>query len=115
MKLLLLLFLSNKLYFSDTGFLLREMKDFWRVALLISMLSYPADVAFCEDSSDGHQNSIMKGEVFKSVEKAILRLGDPCWKFKFFCLKFKCFYFHIKSVVWTMFQCDLSVRTKLVH
>ncbi|KAK4752010.1 hypothetical protein SAY87_020808 [Trapa incisa] len=77
---------SSKLRVS-VGFLLRDIKDFWQVALLVSMLYYPSDVAPCyedEDSSDGRRNSFKKRrEVFKTVEDAICRLGlEKVWESK---------------------------------
>ncbi|XP_061994383.1 tRNA nucleotidyltransferase cca2-like isoform X1 [Rosa rugosa] len=57
-----------------TGFLLREIKDFWRVALLMSILLYPTDVL----------NKNFKPEdrraLFVEAEKAINNLGlDRVW------------------------------------
>ncbi|KAL6189915.1 hypothetical protein ACLB2K_036316 [Fragaria x ananassa] len=60
-----------------TGFLLREIKDFWRVALLMSTLLYPTDVI----------NKNFKPEdrraLFVEAEKAIYDLGlDKVWEVK---------------------------------
>ncbi|XP_031394580.1 tRNA nucleotidyltransferase cca2 isoform X2 [Punica granatum] len=74
---------SSKLRVS-VGFLLRDIKDFWRVALLISMLSYPSDVGCSEDSLDNSKHPIEKRrEAFKVVEDAIFRLGlEKVWEAK---------------------------------
>ncbi|KAF7845004.1 putative CCA tRNA nucleotidyltransferase 2 isoform X1 [Senna tora] len=55
-----------------TGFLLREVKEFWRVALLISTLLHPID-----DSTEDVQLQLWKRrDVFKSVEnRIVVKLG----------------------------------------
>ncbi|XP_050372987.1 tRNA nucleotidyltransferase cca2 isoform X2 [Argentina anserina] len=60
-----------------TGFLLREIKDFWRAALLMSTLLYPTNIV----------NKNFKAEVcitlFAEAEKAINNLGlDRVWDVK---------------------------------
>ncbi|KAI4320189.1 hypothetical protein MLD38_033695 [Melastoma candidum] len=64
-----------------TGFLLREVKGFWRIALLISVLSYPNAIHCHEDSSD--EGMLQKRSVFIAVENAITNLGlNEVWEAK---------------------------------
>ena len=56
-----------------TGLLLREIKDFWRVALLVSTLLHP-DVS--EHESSGKDIQLEKRrKTFKLVEDMISKLG----------------------------------------
>ncbi|KAF7844029.1 putative CCA tRNA nucleotidyltransferase 2 isoform X1 [Senna tora] len=55
-----------------TGFLLRELKEFWQVALLISTLLHPID----DSTEDMHLQLCKRRDVFKSVENTIVvKLG----------------------------------------
>ncbi|XP_052170084.1 tRNA nucleotidyltransferase cca2 isoform X2 [Diospyros lotus] len=64
-----------------TGLLLREIKDFWRVALLVSLLYYPADVT--TESSAGQLKLEKRKELFGMVEKEIVELGlERVWEMK---------------------------------
>ncbi|KAK3426070.1 hypothetical protein EUGRSUZ_F02604 [Eucalyptus grandis] len=66
-----------------TGFLLREVKDFWRVALLISVLAYPSPIGCSEDAMLKHNELDKRKEVFQAVENAILKLGlEKIWEVK---------------------------------
>ncbi|XP_048131301.1 tRNA nucleotidyltransferase cca2 [Rhodamnia argentea] len=66
-----------------TGFLLREVKDFWRVALLIAVLAYPFPIGCSEDAMFKHYELDKRKEVFKAVENAILKLGlEKIWEVK---------------------------------
>lgn len=61
------------------GLLVRQIKDFWRVALLMSTLLYPTDRS-CESS--GHEVDRRK-EMFLRVESTITKLGlDNVWEVK---------------------------------
>ncbi|KEH43581.1 putative CCA tRNA nucleotidyltransferase [Medicago truncatula] len=57
-----------------TGFLLRELKDFWRVALLISIILHPID----SEDQLGKQR-----DLFNAVENSITKLGlEKVWDVK---------------------------------
>ncbi|GLU16385.1 hypothetical protein SLE2022_328220 [Rubroshorea leprosula] len=65
-----------------TGFLLREIKDFWQVALLLSTLLYPADVNYTQDKLNKHFE-LEKRKLFATVENAIVKLGlEKVWDLK---------------------------------
>lgn len=55
------------------GLLLREIKDFWRVALLLSTLLYPNNI----DSivSTEHFDLDKRRKLFKQIEEAITKQG----------------------------------------
>ncbi|XP_043809354.1 tRNA nucleotidyltransferase cca2 isoform X2 [Manihot esculenta] len=57
------------------GFLLRDIKDFWRVALLISTLIYPINVDSSKDFLEKQYQLDKRIELFKTVEDAITKLG----------------------------------------
>ncbi|KAL1295342.1 putative CCA tRNA nucleotidyltransferase 2 isoform X2 [Arachis ipaensis] len=63
-----------------TGFLLRELKDLWRVALLVSILLHPIDINNIEDESlQLHK----RRDLFNTVESAIIKLGlNKVWEVK---------------------------------
>ncbi|XP_057743293.1 tRNA nucleotidyltransferase cca2-like isoform X2 [Arachis stenosperma] len=63
-----------------TGFLLREIKDLWRVALLVSILLHPIGINDTEDeSSQLHK----RRDLFNTVESSIIKLGlDKVWEVK---------------------------------
>ncbi|GLT71196.1 hypothetical protein SLA2020_432300 [Shorea laevis] len=66
-----------------TGFLLREIKDFWRVALLLSTLLYPADTNYTQDMLNKHFELEKRRDLFVTVENAIVKLGpDEVWDLK---------------------------------
>ncbi|KAK3427822.1 hypothetical protein EUGRSUZ_F03976 [Eucalyptus grandis] len=66
-----------------TGFLLRELKDFWRVALLIALLAYPSPIGCSEDAMFKHTELDKRKKVFQAVENAILKLGlEKIWEVK---------------------------------
>lgn len=55
--------------------LLREIKDFWRVALLASVLLYPTNIDDTKDSSAEQFKLDKRSQTFKNVENAIMDLG----------------------------------------
>ncbi|KAK8552401.1 hypothetical protein V6N13_120801 [Hibiscus sabdariffa] len=66
-----------------TGFLLREIKDFWRVALLVSTLLYPTDIDSSKDIIDKNFQLDKRKGIFVSVENAIVKLGlEKVWDLK---------------------------------
>ncbi|GMY31397.1 tRNA nucleotidyltransferase cca2-like isoform X2 [Fagus crenata] len=66
-----------------TGLLLREIKDFWRVALLLSTLLYPTDVDCTEDFPKQHFQLDKRKDLFTAVESAITKLGlEKVWDVK---------------------------------
>ncbi|XP_027094747.1 tRNA nucleotidyltransferase cca2 isoform X2 [Coffea arabica] len=61
------------------GLLLRDIKDFWRAALLLSMLLYPTDIYSATSSFEFDK----RREVYNMVEEAILGKGlDKVWEVK---------------------------------
>ncbi|OAY23731.1 tRNA nucleotidyltransferase cca2 isoform X1 [Manihot esculenta] len=65
------------------GFLLRDIKDFWRVALLISTLIYPINVDSSKDFLEKQYQLDKRIELFKTVEDAITKLGlEKIWDAK---------------------------------
>ncbi|KAB2635563.1 CCA tRNA nucleotidyltransferase 2 [Pyrus ussuriensis x Pyrus communis] len=58
-----------------TGFLLREIKDFWRVALLMSTLLYPPNIDCTEDLLSKNFELERRRSLFKAAEDAIFKLG----------------------------------------
>ncbi|WJX20492.1 CCA tRNA nucleotidyltransferase [Trifolium repens] len=63
-----------------TGFLLRELKDFWRVALLISIILHPIDIS---DSEDENSKLEKRRDLFNAVENSITKLGlEKVWEIK---------------------------------
>ncbi|KAL7246602.1 hypothetical protein ACSBR2_001661 [Camellia fascicularis] len=65
------------------GLLLREIKGFWRVALLASMLLYPTNIDVITDSSDEQFKLEKRAESFKMIENAIMELGlEKVWEMK---------------------------------
>ncbi|MBA0624028.1 hypothetical protein Godav_009438 [Gossypium davidsonii] len=71
-----------------TGFLLREIKDFWRVALLISTLLYPTGTECSQDIIDKHFQLDKRKNIFVSVDNAIVKLGISILFFLFICFMF---------------------------
>ncbi|KAJ4701094.1 CCA tRNA nucleotidyltransferase [Melia azedarach] len=66
-----------------TGFLLREIKDFWRVALLTSTLLYPTDVDHTDDILNKRFELDSKRDLFQAAEDTITKLGlDKVWDLK---------------------------------
>ncbi|GMI90740.1 hypothetical protein like AT1G22660 [Hibiscus trionum] len=66
-----------------TGFLLREIKDFWRVALLVSTLLYPTEIDCSHDIIDRNFQLDKRKGIFVSVENAIVKLGlEKVWDLK---------------------------------
>uniref|UniRef100_A0A2P2KV61 PolyA polymerase n=2 Tax=Rhizophora mucronata TaxID=61149 RepID=A0A2P2KV61_RHIMU len=66
-----------------TGFLLREIKDFWRVALLVSTMLYPPEVDTTQDFLDEQFQPEKRRDLFMEVEGAIIKLGlDKVWDVK---------------------------------
>ncbi|XP_021287860.1 putative CCA tRNA nucleotidyltransferase 2 [Herrania umbratica] len=66
-----------------TGFLLKEIKDFWRVALLMSTLLYPAGIDCTQDDRDKHFQLDKRKDLFVSVQNAIVKLGlEKAWDIK---------------------------------
>ncbi|KAE9465521.1 hypothetical protein C3L33_02571, partial [Rhododendron williamsianum] len=65
------------------GLLLREIKDFWRVALLASVLLYPTNIDDTKDSSAEQFQLEKRSQTFKIVENAITDLGlEKVWEMK---------------------------------
>ncbi|KAL0337424.1 UNVERIFIED_CONTAM: CCA tRNA nucleotidyltransferase, mitochondrial [Sesamum calycinum] len=61
------------------GWVLREIKEFWRAALVISLLLYGNDVGSSNEETELKE----RGELFKRVENAILEKGlDKVWELK---------------------------------
>ncbi|CAN1343445.1 tRNA nucleotidyltransferase cca2 [Linum perenne] len=56
-----------------TGCLLRELKDLWRITLLISMILYPFDIVSSKEDSQLELDKMI--DLFRAVESAIVGLG----------------------------------------
>ncbi|XP_059280475.1 tRNA nucleotidyltransferase cca2 [Lycium ferocissimum] len=66
-----------------TGLLLREIKEFWRVALLLSMQLYPVDIVSCTSFSNEDFELDKRNGLFKAVENAVRTLGlEKIWETK---------------------------------
>lgn len=61
--------------FSWVGLVLREIKDFWRGALMLSLLLYPEDICLSNKSSSEDTELNERRELFHRVENAILEMG----------------------------------------
>ncbi|KAL7118172.1 hypothetical protein ACP275_03G118900 [Erythranthe tilingii] len=66
-----------------TGLLLREIKEFWRAALMVSLLLYPKYIVSIKNSSSEETELHGRKELFNRVENAILEMGlDKVWELK---------------------------------
>ncbi|KAJ8562975.1 hypothetical protein K7X08_031427 [Anisodus acutangulus] len=67
-----------------TGLLLREIKECWRVALLLSMLLHPVDILSPSTSFSNERDEVEKRSVlFKTVENAVRTQGlEKVWEMK---------------------------------
>ncbi|KAK2645857.1 hypothetical protein Ddye_021052 [Dipteronia dyeriana] len=66
-----------------TGFLLKEIKDFWRVAMLISTLLYPIDVDCTQDILSKNFQLDKRRDLFTEVENANIKLClEKVWDVK---------------------------------
>ncbi|XP_038886744.1 tRNA nucleotidyltransferase cca2 [Benincasa hispida] len=66
-----------------TGLLLREIKDFWPVALLMATLLYPANVDYTQDLLNRHYELEKRKELFDVVYNEIVKLGlENVWEVK---------------------------------
>lgn len=62
-------------FLESLGLLLREIKDFWRAALLLSTLIYPAYIDSTTNSPIDHFELGKRIELFKKVEDKVRNLG----------------------------------------
>lgn len=60
---------------SQTGLLLREIKEFWHVVLLLSMQLYPVDMVSSTSFSNENFEMDKRSGLFKTVENAVRTLG----------------------------------------
>ncbi|XP_057793576.1 tRNA nucleotidyltransferase cca2 [Salvia miltiorrhiza] len=66
-----------------TGLLLREIKEFWRPSLVLSLLLHPQDIGLSENSSSEDAELDERREIYSRVENAILDMGlDKVWELK---------------------------------
>lgn len=65
---------NQPLNFTYPGFLLREIKDFWRVALLMSTLLHK--INYDEDLLSKNFQLAELRDLFKAVENTIVELGS---------------------------------------
>lgn len=66
-----------------TGLLLREIKDFWRPSLVLSLLLYPQDTVSSKNSSSEDAELNERRSLFDRVEKAILEMElEKVWELK---------------------------------
>ncbi|XP_073142305.1 tRNA nucleotidyltransferase cca2-like isoform X1 [Henckelia pumila] len=65
------------------GLLLREIKEFWRSALVLSILLYPTDIGLSGNSFSVVAELTYRRELFNRVENAIMELGlEKVWELK---------------------------------
>ncbi|XP_073288282.1 tRNA nucleotidyltransferase cca2-like isoform X1 [Primulina huaijiensis] len=65
------------------GLLLREIKEFWRSALVLSILLYPTDIGLSGNSSSMVAELTDRRELFNRIENAIMELGlEKVWELK---------------------------------
>ncbi|KAL1533805.1 CCA tRNA nucleotidyltransferase [Salvia divinorum] len=66
-----------------TGLLLREIKEFWRPSLVLSLLLHPQDIGLSENSSSEDAELNDRRALYSRVENAILDMGlDKVWELK---------------------------------
>ncbi|KAM3270391.1 hypothetical protein P3S67_029498 [Capsicum chacoense] len=67
-----------------TGMVLREIKEFWRVALLLSLLLHPVDIVSSSTNFSNENVELEKrSRLFKIVENAVMKLGlEKVWEMK---------------------------------
>ncbi|KAG8378419.1 hypothetical protein BUALT_Bualt08G0135400 [Buddleja alternifolia] len=66
-----------------SGLILREIKDFWRAALVLSLLLHPHDICSSTNLSNEDTELNERGELFSRVENAILEMGlEKVWELK---------------------------------
>ncbi|KAK4708436.1 hypothetical protein R3W88_029361 [Solanum pinnatisectum] len=66
-----------------TGLLLREIKEFWRVALLLSMQLHPVDIVSSTSFSNEDFELDKRSGLFKTVENVVRTLGlEKVWEMK---------------------------------
>ncbi|KAI3464382.1 hypothetical protein Pfo_021045 [Paulownia fortunei] len=65
------------------GLLLREIKESWRAALVLSLLLYPEDIGLGESLSSEDTELNKRREFYNRVENAILEMGlEKVWNLK---------------------------------
>ncbi|GFP81377.1 cca tRNA nucleotidyltransferase mitochondrial [Phtheirospermum japonicum] len=66
-----------------TGLLLREIKGFWRGALVLSLLLYPEDIGLSKNLSIEDTKLNEKRELYHRIETAVLEMGlEKVWDLK---------------------------------
>lgn len=67
-----------------TGMVLREIKEFWRIALLLSLLLHPVDIVSSSTNFSNENVELEKrSRLFKIVENAVMKLGlEKVWEMK---------------------------------
>ncbi|KAK2967010.1 hypothetical protein RJ640_003366, partial [Escallonia rubra] len=74
--------ISSKLRI-QAGLLLRDIKDFWRAALLLSTLLYPSELECPTRSAIEHFELDKRREIIMMIEKEVLTLGlEKVWEMK---------------------------------
>lgn len=68
-----------------SAFLLREVKEFWRVGLLISTMLYPSDTDSTQDFLENKFELDRRKDLFKAAEDAIVNLGTRHCQISSFC------------------------------
>lgn len=88
---LFLFFVFVDIFFFLAGLLLREIKDFWPVALLMATLLYPANVDYTQDLLNRHFELQKRKELFDVVYNEIVKLGIIPKAAKQITMKTSCF------------------------
>ncbi|KAL0326325.1 UNVERIFIED_CONTAM: CCA tRNA nucleotidyltransferase, mitochondrial [Sesamum calycinum] len=66
-----------------SGLLLREIKEFWRASLLLSLLLYPDDIGSSTNLSNEDTDLKERKELFHRVENRIMEMGlEKVWELK---------------------------------
>ncbi|KAH6834117.1 Polynucleotide adenylyltransferase family protein [Perilla frutescens var. hirtella] len=66
-----------------TGLLLREIKEFWRPSLVLSLLLYPQDIVSSKDTSSEDADLNERKALFNRIESSILEMGlEKVWELR---------------------------------
>lgn len=58
-----------------TGLLLKEIKDFWRPSMVLSLLLYPQDIVSSKSLTDEDAELNNRKALYHRIENAIMEMG----------------------------------------
>lgn len=89
-------------FFSCIGLLLRDIKEFWRGALVLSLLLYPEDIHLSKDLSSEDTELNERKVLFNRIENAILEMGNSIISYNMliFMLEYCLHSSHLKEMTW---------------